>query len=58
MPRKIEDFSREQKEKLAKSFAESASEIIGLPVESIVTIIRENESENVGIGSILLCNRE
>lgn len=50
-------LTKEQKEKLVKSIAESASEIVGVPLELIVTIIRENEAENVGIGNILLCDR-
>ena len=50
-------LTKQQKEKLVKSFAESASEIIGLPVEAMVIIIPENEAENVGIGNILLCDR-
>lgn len=50
-------LTKEQKEELVKSFAESASEIMGLPVEAMVTIIREVEAENVGVGNILLCNR-
>ena len=51
-------LTKEQKEELVKSFAESASKIMGLPVESIITIIREVEAENVGVGNILLCNRK
>ena len=51
-------LTKEQKAKLVKSFSEKASEIMGLPVESIVTIIREVESENVGTGNILLCDRQ
>ncbi len=51
-------LTKEQKEKLVKSFSESASEIMGLPVQAMVTIIREVESENVGSGNVLLCNRE
>jgi 4-oxalocrotonate tautomerase len=51
-------ISKEQKEKLVKTFAESASEIIGLPVSAMVIIINEVESENVGVGNVLLCNRE
>jgi 4-oxalocrotonate tautomerase len=50
-------LTKEQKSELVKSFSEKASEIMGLPVESIVTIIREVESENVGTGNILLCDR-
>ncbi|MEN4018027.1 MAG: 4-oxalocrotonate tautomerase DmpI [Methanobacterium sp.] len=50
-------LTKQQKEQLVKSFAESASEIMGLPVEAMVTIIREVEAENVGVGNMLLCNR-
>jgi len=50
-------LTKEQKAELVKSFSEKASDIMGLPVESIVTIIREVESENVGTGNILLCDR-
>ena len=49
-------LTKEQKEKLVKTFAESASEIMGIPVQAMVTIIREVEAENVGAGNILACN--
>ncbi|MEA4957299.1 hypothetical protein SDC9_08396 [bioreactor metagenome] len=49
-------LTKEQKEKITKAFAESASEIIGLPVQAMVTIIRENDLENIGSGNMLLCN--
>ena len=51
-------LTKEQKEELVKTFAESASKIMGIPVQAMVTIIREVESENVGTGNVLLCNRE
>lgn len=51
-------LTKKEKEKLVKSIAESASEIMGLPVEAMVTIIREVEAENVGVGNILLCDRK
>ena len=50
-------LTKEQKSKLVKTFSEAASEIMELPVEAIITIIREVESENVGTGNILLCDR-
>jgi len=50
-------MTREQKEELVKEFSETASRVMNLPVEAMVTIIREVESENVGTGNILLCNR-
>lgn len=49
-------MTKEQKEELVKEFAETASRIMGIPVQGMVTIIREVESENVGTGNTLLCN--
>ncbi|HNS25707.1 MAG: tautomerase family protein [Euryarchaeota archaeon] len=51
-------LSREQKSQLVKSFAETASEVMNLPVSAMVFIINEVEPENVGVGDILLCDRE
>ncbi|MGB9936956.1 MAG: 4-oxalocrotonate tautomerase DmpI [Methanobacterium sp.] len=51
-------MTKEQKEELVKEFAETASRILGLPVQAMVTIIHEVESENVGTGNCLLCNRQ
>ena len=50
-------LSKEQKAELVKEISEVTSKIMNLPVESIVTIIREVDSENVGTGNILLCDR-
>ncbi len=50
-------LSKEQKAEIVKEFSETASKIMNLPVEAIITIIREVESENVGTGNILLCDR-
>jgi 4-oxalocrotonate tautomerase len=50
-------MSKEQKAKLVKAYAETASEIMGLPVQAMVIIIREVEGENVGVGNMLLCDR-
>ena len=51
-------LSREQKAQLGKAFAETASEVMNLPVSAMVIIINEVEPENVGVGNILLCDRE
>lgn len=51
-------MNREQKRELVSSFAKTASKVIGLPVSAMVIIIREVESENVGVGDILLCDRQ
>lgn len=50
-------MSKEQKAELVKEFSETASRIMDIPVQAMVTIIREVESENVGTGNILLCDR-
>lgn len=50
-------LTKEQKTELVKEFSEVASKIMNLPVEAMITIIREVESENVGTGNILLCDR-
>ncbi|AEG18196.1 4-oxalocrotonate tautomerase DmpI [Methanobacterium paludis] len=51
-------LTKEQKSELVKSFAEKASEVMGLPVEAMVILIREVDAENVGVGNILLCDRQ
>lgn len=51
-------LNREQKAQLVKSFAETASDVMNLPVSAMVIIINEVEPENVGVGNILLCDRE
>lgn len=51
-------LTKEQKAELVKSFAEKASEVMCLPVEAMVILIREVDAENVGVGNILLCDRK
>lgn len=51
-------MSKEQKRQLVDKFAKSASEVLKLPVSAMIVIIREVESENVGVGDILLCDRK
>jgi 4-oxalocrotonate tautomerase len=51
-------MNKEQKRKLVSSFAKTASEVLKLPVTAMVIIIREVESENVGVGDVLLCDRD
>ena len=50
-------MTKEQKSKLVKAYADTASEIMGIPVSAMVIIIREVEGENVGVGNTLLCDR-
>jgi 4-oxalocrotonate tautomerase len=51
-------LNKEQKRELVSSFADTASQVMNLPVSAMVIIIREVESENVGVGNILLCDRD
>lgn len=52
------ELSRKQKRKLVKSITQISSEITGLPESTITIIIREVPAEDVGVGGILLCDRE
>ena len=49
-------LSKEQKAELVKSFSQTASKVMGIPVNAMVVIIREVEGENVGVGDCLLCD--
>lgn len=49
--------SHENKSKLVKQLAESTSQILDVPLESIMTIIKENELENIGAGSNLMSEK-
>lgn len=50
--------TKEQKAKLVKEFAEKASEILSIPEHAFVTLIKENDYDNVGSGTILLSERQ
>ena len=49
-------LSKEQKAELVKSFSQTASKVMGLPVDAMVVIVREVDAENVGVGDCLLCD--
>ncbi|MGZ7160964.1 MAG: 4-oxalocrotonate tautomerase DmpI [Methanobacterium sp.] len=51
-------LNKEQKAELVKEISETASRVMNIPVEAMITIIREVESENVGTGNVLLCDRK
>lgn len=54
----IVELEKEQKEILAKEFSESASRVIGLPIEMIYVLFNERKADNVGVGGVLLSNQE
>ena len=49
-------LSKEQKAELVKSFSQTASKVMGIPVDDMIVIIREVGAENVGVGDCLLCD--
>jgi 4-oxalocrotonate tautomerase len=51
-------MNKDQKRELVRVFANTASQVLELPVSAMVILIREVESENVGVGDILLCDRD
>ncbi|KAF1086559.1 4-oxalocrotonate tautomerase [Sporotomaculum syntrophicum] len=51
-------LTREQKSKLVKAITKVASEIIQLPESSIIVLIEERERDNVGVGGILLSDKD
>jgi len=50
-------MSKEQKATLVKELATKASETLNIPVEAFVTIIRENDPDNIGSGTQLLTEK-
>jgi 4-oxalocrotonate tautomerase len=51
-------MTKEQKQELVKEFAATTSRITKIPTEAIVTIIKEVDSENVGVGTTLLVDKK
>ena len=50
-------MSKEQKAKLVNDLATKASETLNIPVEAFVTIIKENDADNIGSGNQLLSEK-
>ena len=51
------DMTKDQKARLVEAFAKQASQILDIPEEAFVTILRENEMDNIGNGSELLSDK-
>ncbi len=47
-------LTKEQKAALVREFAASASKVLNIPEQAFVTLIRENEADNIGSGTQLL----
>lgn len=50
-------LNKEQKISLVKELAAISSDILRVPAESIITIIKENEMDNMGSGTYLLSEK-
>lgn len=48
----------EQKEELVKEFSATASRLTKIPQDKFITLIKESDPENVGVGAELLINRQ
>ena len=47
-------MDKNQKEALIQSFTKSASEILHIPEQAFVVLIKENDNDNVGTGGRML----
>ena len=47
----------EKKRALVKTVTEAASQAYGLPRETMVVVLKENQPENVAVGGILIADR-
>lgn len=50
-------ISREQKARLVKELVSKSSEILNIPEPAFVTIIKENDFDNIGNGTELLSDK-
>lgn len=51
-------MSREKKAQLVAEVTESTARITGLPKETVYVFIKENAPENIGVGGVLLPERQ
>ncbi len=53
----IGKVSKEQKAELVKEVVTKASQILNIPEQAFVTLIKENEFDNIGNGTTLLSEK-
>lgn len=51
-------LTKEQKAVLAKEMTETASRVMNLPPQAFYVFLKENESDNVGVGGVLLSDKK
>lgn len=50
-------LNKDQKNKLVKDFTSKASEIMNVPEQAFIVLIKENGMDNIGFGGKLLSDR-
>ncbi|MDR1604312.1 MAG: tautomerase family protein [Gracilibacteraceae bacterium] len=53
----ISKYPKEKKAALVKELVTKASEITGVPAQAFVTLIKESDPDNVGLGTELLSDK-
>ena len=51
-------MNKEQKAEIVKSFTGTDSRVTNIPAQAFVVLIQEMDHENVGVGGVLLADRE
>lgn len=51
-------LTKEQKAVLAKEMTETASRVMNLSPQAFYVFLKENEPDNVGVGGVLLSDKE
>jgi len=51
-------MTKEQKEKVVREFTATASETLNLPKGAFTVLIRESTRDNVGVGGVLLSEKD
>lgn len=50
-------MDKNKKARLVKELTQKASEILGIPEQAFVTLLKENDPDNVGTGGQLLSDK-
>lgn len=50
-------MTKDQKSRLVKEIVPKVSEILNIPAEAFVTFIKENDFDNIGVGTQLISDR-
>lgn len=51
-------LTKEQKAVITKEMTETTSRVMNLPSQAFYVFIKENESDNIGVGGILLSDKK